>query len=96
MRRHNPFDFRRHWKDSSLGRRHKNKPYPGMDFTVMSYNVLAQNLIEMNDYLYHHCPQFIMEWEFRKNNLIREMADINSDVSFHFEEIAGTMISLFG
>ncbi|XP_072031481.1 LOW QUALITY PROTEIN: uncharacterized protein [Amphiura filiformis] len=92
--RREPNDFQRHWKDTSLGRRHKSKPYTGVDFTVMSYNVLAQKLISMNDYLYHHCPRHILDWEYRKMNLLQEIADINSDIVC-LQEVQGTHFTSF-
>ncbi|XP_061552380.1 protein angel homolog 2 isoform X1 [Phycodurus eques] len=46
---------------------------PSMDFTVMSYNILAQDLLEANMELYTHCPQEVLDWSNRCSLLLEEI-----------------------
>jgi len=51
-------------------------------FTIASYNVLAQNLLEDNSYLYSHCRDFrYLEWSYRQKQLLAEMTYYQPDVS---------------
>lgn len=78
----------------------KNKT-PGYIFTLMSYNVLAQDLADMHPYLYCDHNQSAMKWSrSRFPNLFKEIKRINPDVSWiiiYFVEfpslIAGTMFA---
>ncbi|CAH1792341.1 unnamed protein product, partial [Owenia fusiformis] len=49
-------------------------------FKVMSYNVLAQNLLEDNSDLYQHCKPEYLEWEFRKENILSQITSKSPDV----------------
>ncbi|KAG7282458.1 hypothetical protein CRUP_018175 [Coryphaenoides rupestris] len=42
-------------------------------FTVMSYNILAQDLLEANQQLYSHCPLEALDWINRYNLLLEEI-----------------------
>ncbi|XP_037550480.1 protein angel homolog 1 [Nematolebias whitei] len=44
-----------------------------MDFTVMSYNILAQDLLELNEHLYIHCPPEVLDWNYRCSLLLKEI-----------------------
>ncbi|KAM9842084.1 protein angel homolog 1 [Aulostomus maculatus] len=46
---------------------------PSMDFTVMSYNILAQDLLEANEGLYTHCPLEVLDWSYRCSLLLEEI-----------------------
>lgn len=47
---------------------------------VLSYNILAQNLLEMHPYLYsYHDPQYL-SWDYRSEALIKEFAEFDADV----------------
>ncbi|XP_042244634.1 protein angel homolog 1 isoform X1 [Thunnus maccoyii] len=52
-------------------------PFPStkasMDFTVMSYNILAQDLLEANQDLYTHCPLEVLDWSYRCSLLLKEI-----------------------
>ncbi|KAL0969134.1 hypothetical protein UPYG_G00222990 [Umbra pygmaea] len=50
------------------------------DFTVMSYNILAQDLLEANQELYTHCPLEVLSWDYRFPNLIREFKKWEPDI----------------
>lgn len=53
----------------------------GTCFTVMSYNVLAQELLTQHPYLYRlHNPQ-ALQWEVRWSNLMQEITKHDADVS---------------
>lgn len=54
---------------------------PSMDFTVMSYNILAQDLLEQNQYLYAHCPPEVLQWDYRCSLLLNEIVNWAPDVS---------------
>lgn len=50
------------------------------EFYLVSYNILAQQLLESNDYLYQHCDPEILSWAYRRKNLLNELKNFNSDV----------------
>jgi len=51
------------------------------DFTVMSYNILSQDLLQDNAYLYRHCDPGVLSWDHRLPNLLAEIQQHNADVS---------------
>lgn len=53
---------------------------PGFIFTLMSYNVLAQDLLENHPYLYRQHSSESLKWETRWNNLLTEIKKLNPDV----------------
>ncbi|XP_067845029.1 protein angel homolog 2 isoform X2 [Heptranchias perlo] len=50
------------------------------DFSVMSYNILAQDLLEDNDHLYRHCSQPLLQWGFRFPNILKELKQLDADI----------------
>lgn len=50
------------------------------DFSVMSYNILSQELLLSNPYLYKHCNPRVLEWRHRFTNLINELERHAADV----------------
>ncbi|XP_068025705.1 protein angel homolog 2 isoform X2 [Melanerpes formicivorus] len=50
------------------------------DFTVMSYNILSQNLLEDNSHLYKHCRQRLLTWTYRFPNILQEIKQLDADV----------------
>ena len=54
---------------------------PSTVLSVVSYNVLAQDLISKNQYLYTHCPRELLDWEYRKWNILNELVESAADVS---------------
>jgi len=50
-------------------------------FTIATYNLLAQNLLEDNGYLYSRCEDYHLEWSYRKKHLLAEIAYYEPDVS---------------
>lgn len=52
-----------------------------MDFTVMSYNILAPDLLQANEQLYIHCPLEVLDWSYRCSLLLEEIQKWSPDVS---------------
>ncbi|NXP28990.1 ANGE2 protein, partial [Scytalopus superciliaris] len=50
------------------------------DFTVMSYNILSQDLLEDNSHLYKHCRQRLLFWAYRFPNILQEIKQLDADV----------------
>ncbi|XP_071375670.1 protein angel homolog 1 [Centroberyx affinis] len=50
------------------------------DFTVMSYNILAQDLLEANQGLYTHCSQEVLEWSYRCPLILEEILKWAPDI----------------
>lgn len=57
------------------------EPESTFDFTVMSYNILAQDLLEANIELYTHCSEEVLAWENRLQNILKELQTWEPDVS---------------
>ncbi|KAJ1157482.1 hypothetical protein NDU88_010193 [Pleurodeles waltl] len=79
-------DFCHHYKDSTnnLGNKYLHQEQAAdtekFDFSVMSYNILSQDLLEDNSHLYRHCRQPVLFWSYRLPNLLREFREFNADV----------------
>ncbi|TDG98766.1 hypothetical protein EPR50_G00203720 [Perca flavescens] len=60
------------------------EPFPftkaSMDFTVMSYNILAEDLLEANQELYTHCPLEVLDWSYRCSLLLEEIKKWEPDI----------------
>lgn len=71
------------WEEVDDGAAAAPLPYPraAFDFTVMSYNVLAQDLLEAHEELYTHCPLEVLEWSYRCSLLLEEIQKWAPDVS---------------
>ncbi|XP_059209337.1 protein angel homolog 1 [Centropristis striata] len=50
------------------------------DFTVMSYNILAEDLLEANQELYTHCPLEVLDWNYRCSLLLEEIQKWEPDI----------------
>jgi mRNA deadenylase 3'-5' endonuclease subunit Ccr4 len=46
----------------------------------MTYNILSQDLIDDNDYLYNKAEH--LEWDYRKSRLLNELVTSGADVSW--------------
>ncbi|XP_043911437.1 protein angel homolog 2 isoform X1 [Protopterus annectens] len=46
----------------------------------MSYNILSQDLLEDNIYLYRHCRYSILNWAYRLLNILKEIQELNADI----------------
>lgn len=54
---------------------------PQFQFTLMSYNILAQDLMQQSSELYLHCHPDILSWNYRFANLMQEFQHWDPDVS---------------
>lgn len=50
------------------------------DFSVMSYNILSQDLLQDNAYLYRHCSPAVLPWNHRLPNLLAEIQQHDADI----------------
>lgn len=48
---------------------------------MLSYNILSQELLQDNVYLYQHCNPNVLSWDYRLPNLLSEIQKYNADVS---------------
>ncbi|KAL2102321.1 hypothetical protein ACEWY4_001489 [Coilia grayii] len=46
----------------------------------MSYNILSQQLLRENYYLYKHCSLPILDWNYRYTNIMKEIEEHNADI----------------
>ncbi|XP_005089652.1 uncharacterized protein LOC101847300 [Aplysia californica] len=54
---------------------------PGsLEFSVMSYNILSQNLLEFHPYLYGQCEKENLKWRNRGPALVQQILAHNADV----------------
>ena len=56
------------------------------DFSVMSYNILSQDLLEDNSHLYKHCRRPVLHWSFRFPNILKEIKHFDADVSVKYHQ----------
>ena len=74
---------------SELGRRwckfyrrcYHRERYRNFNFTIVSYNVLADGLLQSNSHLYTGTEEWLKSWEYRKRNLLQELLFYDADVS---------------
>ena len=71
---------------------HECNPKQRFEFTLMSYNVLAQELLEAHEYLYLHCTDRAKQWTDRWQRLQMELYENPADImclqevnSIHYE-----------
>ncbi|XP_075050736.1 protein angel homolog 1 [Mixophyes fleayi] len=50
------------------------------DFTVLTYNLLSQDLVDQNPELYQHCSPSILQWEYRWPNILQELQHWEADI----------------
>ncbi|XP_062858060.1 protein angel homolog 2 isoform X2 [Trichomycterus rosablanca] len=78
-------ELRRQWEDltdmCSCGpQADKRIGVQPFDFSVMCYNVLSQDLLLSNPYLYKHCNPLILDWHYRFSNIIKEFEEHSADI----------------
>ncbi|XVF47908.1 hypothetical protein PTKIN_Ptkin03bG0147600 [Pterospermum kingtungense] len=79
-RNSNPWDYRE-WEYA------KTPPSPHSErFIVLSYNILADYLASTHRSLYFHIPHHMMNWEWRKRNLMFELGLWSADI-LCFQEV---------
>nr|XP_019966407.1 PREDICTED: protein angel homolog 2 isoform X1 [Paralichthys olivaceus] len=74
--------LQRHWETSPACRTFPQPPGDStvFDFSVMSYNILSQELLQDNVYLYRHCDPGVLPWEYRLPNLLAEIQQHDADI----------------
>ncbi|XP_026197805.1 protein angel homolog 2 isoform X2 [Anabas testudineus] len=74
--------LQRHWETSPDCSAYPQPPESStaFDFSVMSYNILSQELLQDNVYLYKHCNPCILPWEYRLPNLLAEIQQHDADI----------------
>ncbi|TRY98107.1 hypothetical protein DNTS_028469 [Danionella cerebrum] len=79
-----PLELKRHWEDFShvcqAPTTNEGKEKQPFEFSLMSYNILSQDLLHKNAYLYRHCHPPVLEWEHRFQNIIKEMKLHSADI----------------
>ncbi|XP_022132521.1 carbon catabolite repressor protein 4 homolog 6 isoform X2 [Momordica charantia] len=76
-----PPDYR-HWDYAKT-----SHPSTCERFTILSYNILADYLaMDHKQKLYHHIPHYMLDWEWRKKNLLFELGLWSTDIMC-FQEV---------
>ncbi|AWP20412.1 Polypeptide N-acetylgalactosaminyltransferase [Scophthalmus maximus] len=75
-----PAALQRHWETSPACGAYPPPPGAAFDFSVMSYNILSQELLQDNAYLYRHCDPGVLPWEHRLPNLLAEIRQHGADI----------------
>ena len=81
---HVKFVEKRRWELTNLGVRQQHRPSHGFEFFIMSYNILAQNLLEDNIYLYKETDEHILDWKNRSKKLLLEIKELKAEVMLIF------------
>ncbi|XP_043552859.1 protein angel homolog 1-like isoform X1 [Chiloscyllium plagiosum] len=68
------------WEDLSRSQVDGNDDNKSFEFTIMSYNILSQDLLETNSDLYSHCQPEFLKWEFRFQNILQEFETWQPDI----------------
>ncbi|XP_064196254.1 protein angel homolog 2 isoform X1 [Anguilla rostrata] len=79
-KRRPPTEIKRQWEDFSHLYKRRSKSDSPFDFSVMSYNILSQQLLQENAYLYKHCPSSVLDWSHRFPNILKELELHNADI----------------
>jgi len=58
--------------------------YKSFNFSLLSYNILAQELLEKNAFLYDWSDVRVLEWNYRRQLLLNEIKQFNADVCIIF------------
>lgn len=70
----------RRWQPSAFGKDMMAGQMDGLNLRVLSYNVLAQNLLQGHPYLYRNSPDFCLKWDYRWEGIRSEVDDLRPDV----------------
>ncbi|KAE8286571.1 Protein angel-like protein 2 [Larimichthys crocea] len=74
--------LQRHWESPRVCGADVRPPGHGtpFDFSVMSYNILSQELLQDNAYLYRHCEPGVLDWKHRLPSLLSEIRQHSADI----------------
>ena len=67
-------------QSSNRGARNGNNFNGNTEFSIMSYNILSQDLLEQHIQLYYGCPRSALDWHSRRKRLARELKESNPDI----------------
>ncbi|XP_002163613.2 protein angel homolog 2 [Hydra vulgaris] len=74
----------RNWVKRPLPEHLSKSPDVNFEFTVASYNVLADCLLKEHSYLYRNAQSinspWLLDWNYRKHNLLKEIIYADADV----------------
>ncbi|XP_072545258.1 protein angel homolog 1 [Salminus brasiliensis] len=70
------------WEDLTEDGHHSVTPSTPtkFNFTIMSYNILAQDLLEANSDLYPHCSEDVLLWDNRIYTILKELQTWEPDI----------------
>ena len=54
------------------------------EFSVASYNILAQDMLEQHSHMYRHCNDQHLHWPYRRHNIMRKLNKHSPDVGLLF------------
>ncbi|XP_062617567.1 protein angel homolog 2-like isoform X2 [Saccostrea cucullata] len=93
----------REWELTPFGKEYQEKGHKGLPFSLMTYNVLAQDLLYDNQYLYRNHPEQVLDWGYRKQKLLQEFNEHQPDVlclqevqKSHLEEFYRPQLNALG
>lgn len=66
----------------------------GTPFTLLSYNILAQNLLEAHPYLYRHHDGRALPWNYRNYRLVQEILSIKPNI-LCLQEVQQSHLAMF-
>ncbi|XP_069687243.1 protein angel homolog 2 [Periplaneta americana] len=87
----------RQWQFTSFGSTVSGKPKETtyhLIFTIMSYNVLAQDLLRGHTYLYHEHKSEALTWEHRSKLLLTEIKEANAEI-LCLQEVQASHLNTF-
>ncbi|KAM8945418.1 protein angel homolog 2 [Pelodytes ibericus] len=73
-------DFSPYYVERSIAQTDRSRSPENFDFTVLSYNILSQELLEDNSHLYSHCRRPVLFWSYRLPNILKELEMMNADI----------------
>lgn len=71
---------KRTWSDTNYKEHLIRSRYHHFNFSILSYNILAQQLIDDNPFLYNDCVENHLGWNRRKERLLKEILQQDADV----------------
>ncbi|CAI6361461.1 unnamed protein product [Macrosiphum euphorbiae] len=71
-----------------------NTNYKSFHFSLLSYNILAQELLEKNAFLYDWSDDRVLNWDYRRQLLLNEIKQFNADI-ICFQEVQESHLNWF-
>ncbi|XP_053316791.1 protein angel homolog 2 [Spea bombifrons] len=73
-------DFSQYYTARARDENDSRRCTESFDFTVLSYNILSQDLLEDNAHLYSHCRRPLLFWSYRLPNILNEIEEMDADI----------------